>query len=134
MYKNCDKCAQINNVNNLFCIKCGNIFASEDYLLDFYKIRIPETEKVTERYFILRTIKSGGMGNIFMALDMHLDKVCAIKELRISSTDDDIDMEMFETEARLLSPCLLISDWYLTRISTGYCTILSRILNTRTMR
>ena len=104
MYKNCDKCAQVNNVNDLFCIRCGNIFASEDYFLTFYESRIMEAEQLTDRYTLLKTIKSGGMGTIFMALDRNLGKVCAIKELHRSSfVDETSDIEIFETEARLLS-------------------------------
>ncbi|MEQ8191986.1 MAG: HEAT repeat domain-containing protein [Candidatus Eremiobacterota bacterium] len=104
MYKNCDKCAQINNINELFCIRCGNIFATEDCFLKFYETRMLKTEKLTERYIFLKTIKSGGMGTIFMALDRNLGKVCAIKELHKHSLyDESSDMEMFETEAKLLS-------------------------------
>ncbi|MEQ8170132.1 MAG: protein kinase [Candidatus Eremiobacterota bacterium] len=104
MYKNCDKCAQVNNVNDLFCIRCGNIFASEDYFLTFYETRIMEAEQLTDRYTLLKTIKSGGMGTIFMALDRNLGKVCAIKELHKSSfVDETSDSELFETEARLLA-------------------------------
>ena len=104
MYKNCDKCAQVNNVNDLFCIRCGNIFASEDYFLTFYETRIMEAEKLTDRYTLLTTIKSGGMGTIFMALDRNLGKVCAIKKLHKSSFyDETSESEIFETEARLLS-------------------------------
>jgi serine/threonine protein kinase len=107
MYKNCDKCSQINNVNDQFCIRCGNILTSEASFLKLYASRVMELERLSDRYSILKTIKSGGMGTIFMGIDKNLGKVCAIKELmlRFSAIEgtNEASIEMFEQEAKLLS-------------------------------
>jgi len=66
-----------------------------------------ELERLSDRYSILKTIKSGGMGTIFMGIDKNLGKVCAIKELilRFSAIagTNEASIEMFEQEAKLLS-------------------------------
>ncbi|MEQ8225365.1 MAG: protein kinase, partial [Candidatus Eremiobacterota bacterium] len=107
MYKNCDKCSQLNNVNEQFCIRCGNILTSEASFLKLYASRVMELERLSDRYSILKTIKSGGMGTIFMGIDKNLGKVCAIKELllRFSAIagTNEASIEMFEQEAKLLS-------------------------------
>ncbi|MEQ8192530.1 MAG: protein kinase, partial [Candidatus Eremiobacterota bacterium] len=107
MYKNCDKCSQLNNVNDQFCIRCGNILTSEASFLKLYASRVMELERLSDRYSILKIIKSGGMGTVFMGIDKNLGKVCAIKELilRFSAIDgiNEISIEMFEQEAKLLS-------------------------------
>ena len=107
MYKNCDKCSQLNNVKDQFCIRCGNILTSEASFLKLYASRVMELERLSDRYSILKTIKSGGMGTIFMGIDKNLGKVCAIKKLilRFSAIEgtNEASIEMFEQEAKLLS-------------------------------
>ncbi len=67
-----------------------------------------ESQILLNRYKILNLIKRGGMGVIYMAEDLHLERTCAVKELLIdfsntSSEDINRAVENFKREARILA-------------------------------
>jgi len=107
MVKNCDKCAQLNRTDDQFCIRCGNLLTSESSLIESFSSGVLELGRLSDRYSILKTIKSGGMGKVFMGIDKNLSKICAIKELlerfTIDQKEQENPVEMFEREAKLLA-------------------------------
>ncbi|MEQ8192294.1 MAG: protein kinase [Candidatus Eremiobacterota bacterium] len=67
-----------------------------------------ENQILLNRYKILNLIKRGGMGVIYMAEDLHLERTCAVKELLIDFSNtcrEDINraVENFKREARILA-------------------------------
>ncbi len=67
-----------------------------------------EDNILLNRYKILKLIKRGGMGVIYLAEDLHLERTCAVKELIIDfshTSQEDINraIENFKREARILA-------------------------------
>lgn len=67
-----------------------------------------ENNILLNRYKILKLIKRGGMGVIYLAEDLHLERICAVKELLIDfshTSQEDINraIENFKREARILA-------------------------------
>ena len=63
---------------------------------------------IASRYKIIDFLKAGGMGAVYKAEDMRLEKICAVKELINTSPGDDEKQKAlmrFEREAKILS-CL----------------------------
>jgi serine/threonine protein kinase len=61
---------------------------------------------IGDRYVILRSLKSGGMGSVYLARDEKLKSIVALKKMNVSSDDPaeiQYAMKRFEEEARLLA-------------------------------
>lgn len=58
------------------------------------------TQKTIGHYKILEQIGKGGMGIVYKALDLHLDRIVAIKVLAPDSVGDEVAQERFLREAR----------------------------------
>ena len=84
------------------CDKCG----SHKFTEQKYDMLLPSGQIISGRYRIINFLKSGGMGAVYMAEDMHLSRFCAIKEL-INPSIDDEDYKLafirFDREAKMLS-------------------------------
>jgi len=87
-----------------FCPECG-----KDNLHDNTRNKDPlkEGDVLINRYSVITLIKSGGMGAIYKALDGHLARDCAIKELSthwcISEDEKNYVIKRFHSEAKLLA-------------------------------
>jgi serine/threonine-protein kinase len=57
-------------------------------------------ERISGRYQILETIGAGGMANVYLALDVILDRQVAVKVLRPQFSDDDQFIKRFRREAQ----------------------------------
>ncbi len=53
-----------------------------------------------DHYKILEEIGRGGMGVVFKALNVNLDKVVAVKTIALGLASDEIFLNRFRTEAR----------------------------------
>jgi serine/threonine-protein kinase len=56
-----------------------------------------------DRYKIIKKIGIGGMGSVYEALDLKLDRIVAIKILKDELTDDDTFIKRFENEAKAIA-------------------------------
>jgi serine/threonine protein kinase len=68
--------------------------------------RLSKNTLLRKRYVILRTIGRGGMGAVYQARDTRRDKICAIKEMSLSSVPADEREQAFRNflaEATILS-------------------------------
>jgi serine/threonine protein kinase len=96
----CNKCHFENLYKARFCSDCGNP------LVDLSSDRIIDEGYILERRYEIRDIiKKGGMGYVYLAMDIRLGRECAVKEmLKNSSVESDkYAVRRFEEEALLLS-------------------------------
>lgn len=57
-----------------------------------------------QRYLVIRPIKSGGMGAVYLAQDQHLGgSLCAVKAILEAVKSDPVILRKFENESKLLS-------------------------------
>ena len=59
----------------------------------------PKGYKINDRYEIVKTIGEGGMANVYLAIDLILDRKVAVKVLRGDLSGDDKFIRRFEREA-----------------------------------
>jgi len=59
--------------------------------------------RIIQNYEILRLIGEGGMGNVYAAKHVHLDKIAAIKILKIETSKHKDALARFEKEAKTLN-------------------------------
>jgi len=60
---------------------------------------IAKGQKINDRYEIIRTIGEGGMANVYLAHDIILDRMVAVKILRGDLADDEKFVRRFQREA-----------------------------------
>jgi len=60
---------------------------------------IAKGQKINDRYEIIRTIGEGGMANVYLAHDVILDRMVAVKILRGDLADDEKFVRRFQREA-----------------------------------
>ncbi len=96
----CHRC-KFKNINEaLFCGKCGEPlieWSDEGFMYEGYIIQ--------RRYEIIDVIKEGGMGCVYKAKDIRLDRECAVKEMLSNDAPEDQEyaVKRFEEEALMLS-------------------------------
>ncbi len=56
-------------------------------------------QKINDRYQIIRSIGEGGMANVYLAIDVILDRKVAIKILRGDLANDEKFIRRFQREA-----------------------------------
>ena len=64
---------------------------------------VPVNEKFLGHYRIRERLGSGGMGDVYVADDLHLERAVAIKLLPADLQHDPVRLERFEREARALA-------------------------------
>lgn len=95
MSKFCPECGRENKEKAKFCVGCGGKLSAEDI-----------TSLLDNRYEIVSTIKSGDMGFVYLARDVRLDSMVALKQLISASRTEEEEkqaQQRFRDEARLLS-------------------------------
>lgn len=96
----CHSC-KFKNINEaVFCGKCGVPlieWSEEGFMYEGYIIQ--------RRYEIIDVIKEGGMGCVYKARDIRLDRECAVKEMLSNDAPEDQQyaVKRFEEEALMLS-------------------------------
>lgn len=96
----CHSCKFKNIDEALFCGKCGVPlieWSDEGFIYEGYIIQ--------RRYEIIDVIKEGGMGCVYKAKDIRLDRECAVKEMlsNDAAEDQEYAVRRFEEEALMLS-------------------------------
>ena len=100
----CPECNTDNEKDAKFCCKCGLTLIIEDSSSELQSLS-PGTI-ISNRYKIIREVKKGGMGCIYEAKHISLDKLYAVKELLNISMDSRNRLEAiqrFEQEGKILS-------------------------------
>ena len=69
---------------------------------------LPKGSLLINRYKISKLIKKGGMGVVYLAEDLHLERKCAVKELMLNSRNKtkaemDTAIGSFKREAKILA-------------------------------
>ncbi|MGV8027393.1 MAG: protein kinase [Anaerolineaceae bacterium] len=96
----CNQCGKKNNDKAKFCSGCGEKLDSSGTTI------ISTPQILDDRYEIITTVKSGGMGCIFKAKDTRLDNIVAVKQMLSSFTnpqDAQYAETRFKEEAKMLS-------------------------------
>jgi formylglycine-generating enzyme required for sulfatase activity len=87
----CNSCIK-NNINTTgFCSGCGNVL--EMYLIGGH---LPPETLLLNRYNIVTLIKTGGMLNVYKAIDNKFNSLCTVKELVTSCDDESEEKEITE--------------------------------------
>jgi len=100
----CPECNTDNEKDAKFCCKCGITLIIEDSPSELHPLS-PGTI-LSGRYKIIREVKRGGMGCIYEAKHISLEKTYAVKELLNISMDSRSRLEAiqrFEQEGKILS-------------------------------
>jgi len=99
----CNSCGARNSGKTKNCSNCGDILLAGAIMSNG---ALPPGSVVGNRYEIVSLIKAGGMGAVYQAKDLRLDRICALKEL-FSNYEDEEEQEYaikrFNSEARILS-------------------------------
>jgi serine/threonine protein kinase len=96
----CINCSYSNKEDDKNCTKCS---AS---LQNCPRDKLTRVIILNERYKLIAPLKAGGMAGIYVAKDMRLNSLCAVKELFLHFFGDDqkkYSLERFKTEAEILA-------------------------------
>jgi len=95
----CARCKRQVTIEGLFCAFCGTAIPQGDGTPDDPYVG----RKVADKYFIHERIGSGGMGQLYRATDLTLERTVVLKMLnRVLFTDPSI-VQRFHQEARAAS-------------------------------
>ncbi len=96
----CINCSYSNKEDDVNCVKCS---AS---LQNCPRDKLTRVIILNDRYKLIAPLKAGGMAGIYVAKDMRLNSLCAVKELFLHFFGDDqkrYSLERFKTEAEILA-------------------------------
>lgn len=89
------------------CEICGRCFDQNVDLCEFDRsqlvLSVPVERTISERYRLERVLGKGGIGSVYEATDMRLDRRVAVKVLLGSVIDNPMIKRRFEREARIVA-------------------------------
>ncbi|MBE6817558.1 MAG: TIGR02452 family protein [Ruminococcaceae bacterium] len=99
--KVCVKCKVINRETAAFCKSCGTPFT--DVKKEQHNKKTDEVPEIIDnRYKIIRQVGKGASSIVYLAQDMKLERVCAVKMIRKNTYADSIAAEESLNEANKL--------------------------------
>jgi serine/threonine protein kinase len=106
----CPKCQFENPDDTSYCGKCASpLVASDEALGSLTRIidaaghDLPSGTTIAAKYRILDKLGAGGMGEVYRAEDLNLERRVAIKVLPVAFASDRERLARFEREARVLA-------------------------------
>lgn len=90
----CNQCHYTNNNDATFCNRCGSHLKG---------IENPLIDRIIDKYRLKERIGGGGFGTVYRALHVELDNPFAIKILHPHLLHDELMVQRFKREARLLA-------------------------------
>jgi serine/threonine protein kinase/tetratricopeptide (TPR) repeat protein len=107
MKMKCPDCGFDNPSGAQFCGNCGKVLTRRTDLSETRAIRTqrphPAGRPSAEKYKIIRRLKKGGMGDVYLAQDRRLGRTVALKFLTPQLTWDSVARKQFVREARAAS-------------------------------
>lgn len=98
---NCSKCGQALTGGSVFCSRCGTPTGRTDTSVDEPTfVPLKGSEELDGKWRLEKKIGEGGMGAVYLAHDLQLDRKVAIKILASSLSHDAELVARFEREAR----------------------------------
>ena len=89
------------------CEICGRCFDQDVELCEFDRsqvvLSVPVERTISERYRLERVLGKGGIGSVYEATDLRLDRRVAVKVLLGSVIDNPMIKRRFEREARIVA-------------------------------
>ena len=106
-YMYCEQCTAPNNPASVFCRICGSAFGAESGTSTGTDIPTKNStsefpEILDERYKIIRQVGKGASSIVFLAQDIKLERVCAVKMIRKNTYANAIAAEESLNEANKL--------------------------------
>lgn len=104
----CPNCGTKNKKTAKFCVKCGDKLTGSavEEVPRPSGLELKPDVVLDNRYRIQGIIEKGGMGAVYKALDLRLDNICAVKEMRENFEKDEYRIyaiDKFKSEALILS-------------------------------
>ena len=96
----CPACQQSNPDGARFCLGCGGTLAAANSVVPADPLRAALERAVGTQYEIVRLLGRGGMGAVYLAREMALERAVAIKVLPPEVATDADSRERFRREAR----------------------------------
>lgn len=91
----------------MYCTQCGKEIPEQTAACPFCHHSVepilratPELAKESERYHIINKIGQGGMGEVFKANDLRLNRIVALKRLKPTIQNDYLSIQRFMREAK----------------------------------
>ncbi len=94
----CPSCGAEVNEDAHFCLRCGALTEAHTLITP---TGLGDKEVLCDRYVLLSLLGRGGMGAVWLAKDVHLDEVVAVKTLPQEVAGDLRAVEWMKEEARL---------------------------------
>jgi serine/threonine-protein kinase len=95
---NCPSCGAAADDAARYCLECGHAFEAAAEPGDPWQGR-----EIAGRYRLVRKLGEGGMGEVYVAEQLAMDRLVALKLLREGLADDPNTVERFKREARAAS-------------------------------
>ena len=97
----CPKCGALNNTGNHFCVNCGVPLKKEPPKEVVSKQNLAIGDLFLNRYKIEKLLGSGGMGEVYKAYDLVIEKNVAVKILQTSLFEGEEMVDRFLNEAKV---------------------------------
>ena len=127
MVQECPRCGRCYDHDQKHCTEDGQPLS----------LSVPVERTIRGRYRLDRTLGRGGIGSVYAATDLRLDRRVAVKVLLGSALDDPVVRRRFEREARIVAQLThpnIVTLYDCGTTSVGNAFIVLELLEGRTLR